>query len=65
VWIASSLALVAMTSFLRSRGDFMVRDSKRFPNTGSWGYAQSTTTADSETFKPLGTGSACGHASRG
>ena len=42
--------------------DFMVRDSKRFPNTGNWGYAQFNYDADADTFKPLGTGSACGYA---
>jgi hypothetical protein len=42
--------------------DFMVRDSKRFPNTGAWGYAQFNYDADADTFKPLGTGSACGYA---
>jgi hypothetical protein len=42
--------------------DFMVRDSKRFPNTGAWGYAQFNWDAETETFKPLGTGSACGYA---
>ena len=42
--------------------DFMVRDSRRFPNTGAWGYAQFNWDAETETFKPLGTGSACGYA---
>jgi len=42
--------------------DFMVRDSTRFPNTGAWGYAQFNYDAASDTFKPLGTGSACGYA---
>ena len=42
--------------------DFMVRDSKRFPNTGSWGYAQFDYDAASDTFKPNGSGTACGHA---
>lgn len=40
--------------------DFMVRDSKRFKNTGNWGYAQFDYDAASDTFKPNGTGSGCG-----
>jgi hypothetical protein len=42
--------------------DFMARDSKRFANTGNWGYAQFNYDAASDTFKPLGTGAACGYA---
>ena len=42
--------------------DFMVRDSKRFPRTGNWGYAQFNYDAASDTFKPEGTGSDCGFA---
>jgi len=42
--------------------DFMVRDSKRFPKTGNWGYAQFNYDAASDTFKPEGTGSDCGFA---
>jgi hypothetical protein len=41
--------------------DFMVRDSKRFANTGNWGYAQFNYDAASDTFKPEGTGADCGH----
>src|SRR5512142_2937655 len=41
--------------------DFMVRDSKRFPE-GAWGYAEFDYDGVSETFKPLGTGSDCGTA---
>src|SRR4030088_1635588 len=37
--------------------DFMVRDSKRFPDTGAWGYAQFNYDAAPDTFTPLGTGS--------
>ena len=40
--------------------DFMVRDSKRFPDTGAWGYAQFNYDAISDTFK--GTGVDCGFA---
>ena len=42
--------------------DFMVRDSKRFADSGNWGYAQFNYDAGSDTFKPEGTGSACGFA---
>jgi hypothetical protein len=41
---------------------FIEKDSKRFPDTGGWGYAQFLYDAASDTFKPSGTGSACGHA---
>jgi hypothetical protein len=41
--------------------DFMVRDSKRFPNTGNWGYAEFDYDTPSDTFTPLGTGSNCGY----
>ena len=40
--------------------DFMVRDSKRFANTGNWGYAQFNYDAASDAFKPEGTGADCG-----
>ena len=39
---------------------FMVKDSKRFADSGGWGYAQFTYDAASRTFTPVGTGSACG-----
>lgn len=42
--------------------DFMVRDSKRFADTGSWGYAQFNYDTASDTFTPLGTGAKCGFA---
>jgi hypothetical protein len=41
--------------------DFMVKDSKRFPN-GGWGYAQFNYDNASETFTPDGRGSDCGYA---
>jgi hypothetical protein len=41
--------------------DFMVRDSKRFPETGAWGYAQFNYDAKADTFTPLGSGADCGH----
>jgi hypothetical protein len=42
--------------------DLMVRDSKRFADSGNWGYAQFNYDAASDTFTPLGTGAACGFA---
>jgi hypothetical protein len=42
--------------------DFMVRDSKRFPKSGGWGYAEFDYEVASDTFKPLGSGTDCGHA---
>jgi hypothetical protein len=42
--------------------DFIERDSKRFPDTGGWGYAQFNYDAASDTFTPDGSGSDCGHA---
>ncbi len=41
--------------------DFMVRDSKRFPKTGGWGYAQFNYNAASDTFTPEGSGADCGY----
>jgi hypothetical protein len=42
--------------------DFMVRDSKRFADTGAWGYAQFNYDSASSTFSPMGTGHNCGFA---
>jgi hypothetical protein len=42
--------------------DFMVRDSKRFANTGAWAYAQFNYDAASDAFAPEGTGTDCGYA---
>jgi hypothetical protein len=42
--------------------DFMAKDSKRFAETGGWGYAQFNYDAASDAFTPLGTGAACGYA---
>jgi hypothetical protein len=42
--------------------DFMVRDSKRFADTGNWGYAQFNYDEATGGFTPLGTGSDCGFA---
>ena len=41
--------------------DFMVKDSKRFADSGGWGYAEFDYDAASDTFKPLGTGAKCGY----
>ena len=40
--------------------DFMMRDSKRFADSGNWGYAQFNYDTASDTFTPLGTGANCG-----
>jgi Cytochrome P460 len=42
--------------------DFIARDSKRFPDTGGWGYAEFDYNAASDTFTPKGSGVDCGHA---
>jgi hypothetical protein len=42
--------------------DLMVRDSKRFADSGNWGYAQFNYDPATDTFTPLGTGAACGFA---
>ena len=41
---------------------FIEKDSKRFPNTHGWAYAQFNYDAGSKTFKPSVTGSECGYA---
>ena len=40
---------------------FIEKDSKRFPNTHGWAYAQFDYDAGSKTFKPSVTGSECGY----
>jgi hypothetical protein len=42
--------------------NFIVRDSKRFAESGNWGYAQFNYDAASDTFTPEGTGAKCGFA---
>jgi len=42
--------------------DFMVKDSKRFPDSGGWGYAQFNYDTASDTFTPLGDDTGCGYA---
>jgi hypothetical protein len=48
---------------------FMMKDSKRFPDTGGWGYAQFDYNADSDTFTPntslQGNDATCGAACHG
>lgn len=41
---------------------FIIKDSKRFPNTHGWAYAQFAYDPTSKTFKPSITGSECGYA---
>jgi hypothetical protein len=41
---------------------FMVKDAKRFPATAGWGWAQFASDPALNSFKPVGTGSACGYA---
>ena len=39
---------------------FMMKDSKRFANSGGWGYGVFNDDSGSDTFTPEGTGAACG-----
>jgi len=41
--------------------DFMVRDSRRFPETGGWAWAQFDYDSATDTFKPYGSGTNCGY----
>ncbi len=41
--------------------DFMERDSKKFADSGGWGYAPFNYNAASDTFTPDGTGAKCGY----
>lgn len=41
--------------------DFIEKDSKRFADTGGWGYAQFNYDAASDTFTPDGSGANCGY----
>jgi len=41
---------------------FIEKDTKRFPDTSGWGYAQFLYDAASDTFKPSGSGASCGYA---
>jgi hypothetical protein len=40
--------------------DFMARDSKRFADSGGWGYAEFDYDTGSKSFAPMGTGYKCG-----
>ena len=40
--------------------DFIAKDTKRFSNTGGWGYAQFNYDIASDTFTPEGNGTDCG-----
>src|SRR5512142_2088178 len=42
--------------------DFMARDSKRFPDTGGWGWAEFDYDPASDKFTPKGSGTNCGYA---
>ena len=42
--------------------DFMVKDSKRFADSGGWGYAQFNYDPATDRFTPEGTGAKCGAA---
>ena len=41
--------------------DFIERDSKRFPDSGGWGYAQFNYDTAADAFTPEGSGSNCGY----
>lgn len=41
---------------------FMIKDAKKFADSGGWGYAQFAYDSASDTFKPSGTGAGCGYA---
>jgi cytochrome P460 len=41
---------------------FIEKDTKRFSDTGGWGYAQFLYDAASDTFKPNGSNASCGYA---
>ena len=42
--------------------DFMMKDGKRFADTGGWGYAEFDYETASDSFQPKGTGANCGYA---
>ena len=58
---AESPYFVMVPDILKSVS-FIEKDSKRFPNTGGWGYAQFHYDGASDTFQPFGNDAACGHA---
>jgi hypothetical protein len=42
--------------------EFIEKDSKKFPDTGGWGYAEFSHDEASDTFKPIGNDAKCGYA---
>jgi hypothetical protein len=58
---AESPYAVSVPDTLKSLS-FMVKDSKRYADTGGWAWAQFTYDAPSDSLKPVGTGVACGYA---
>jgi hypothetical protein len=58
---AESPYAVTVPGALRSVS-FIEKDSRRFPETGGWAYAQFSYDAGSDAFRPSVTGTACGHA---
>jgi hypothetical protein len=58
---AESPYFVMVPDILKSVS-FIEKDSKRFPNTSGWAYAQFLYDAASDTFKPSGSGASCGYA---
>jgi hypothetical protein len=51
---------VSVPDTLKS-ASFMIKDAKRFADSGGWGYAQFAYDGASDTFKPNGNGSGCGY----
>jgi hypothetical protein len=64
-WLAKKSAespyFVMVPDTLKSLS-FIEKDSKRFKDSGGWGYAQFQNDAASDTLTPFGTDAACGHA---
>lgn len=50
----SSVFPVAIEPDILQRVEFIVKDSKRFPDTNGWGYARFVYDAKTSTFKPYG-----------
>jgi hypothetical protein len=47
---------------MKSKRFVMARDSRRFAESGNWGYAEFDYDVTADTFTPLGTGSNCEYA---
>jgi hypothetical protein len=58
---AESPYFVMVPDILKSVS-FIEKDTKRFANTGGWGYAQFHYDSASGAFQPFGNDAACGHA---